>query len=339
MTIDANALSMAQYAALSNDPMVKAVTFSLLDMGTAMTDIPFVNKKTLIANGVRWEGNLPSVNWGAINSEPVVTVGAPKPYQEQAYVMRNSIDVDKLYVDEVNAIVDPRGAQLAAYLKGVAYDFNNKFINNAHDGAAGHDNNSFVGLKTRIDDGATYGVWSSAKIDGAGVDLTLATMTATTANHFIELVDQLLWSVDSPQGQGVTLYMNEVMKRRFATAIRTMGTTGGFAITQDQFNRTVEMYKGAVVKDIGYQADQATRIITTTELADGSATTGGTYTSIYAVNYGQDHFFGWQYEPVNARDLGLLNNGVTYRTVIDWAGGLMSANIRSIGRLYDVKLS
>lgn len=336
MTIDANAMSMAQYAAISNDPMVKAVSFSLLDMGTAMTDIPFVEKKTLIANGVRWEGNLPSVNWGAINSEPVVTIGTPKPYQEQAYVMRNSIDVDKVYVDEINQIVDPRGAQLAAYLKGVAYDFNNKFINNAHDGTG--DNNAFVGLKSRIDNGLTYGVWSSAKIDAAGVDLSFTGITAATANKFVEFVEQLLWSVDAPNGQGVTLYMNEVMKRRFATALRTMGTTGGFAIVKDQFDRTIETFMGAVVKDIGYQADQATRIIPTVESATG-ASSGGTFTSIYAVNYGQDHFFGWQYEPVNARDLGLLNNGVTYRTVIDWAGGLMSTNIRSIGRLYNIKLS
>lgn len=333
---DGSALSMAQYAIMSNDPMVKAVTFSLLDMGTALTDIPFVNKKTLIANGVRWEGNLPSVNWGAINTTPVTTLGTPKPYQEQAYVMRNAIKVDKVYVDEENQIVDPRGAQLAAYLKSVAYDFNYKFIKNDH--VAG-DAAAPVGLRWRIDNGSDFGVWSSAKIDGGGVDLTLAAMTATTANKFIELLEQLLWSVDSPNGAGVTLYMNEVMKRRFATALRTMGTTGGFSIVQDQFDRTVEKFMGATIKDIGYKSDQATRIITTTELANGSADTGGTYTSIYAVNYGQDHFFGWQYEPVQAHDLGLLNDGVTYSTVVDWAGGFMNANIRSIGRLYDIKLA
>src|SRR5574338_733464 len=103
---DSNALSMAQYAVLSNNPMVQAVTFSLLDMGSAMTDIPFTTKKTLIANGVRWEGNLPSVNWGAINSTPVTTLGTPKPYQEQAYIMRNAIKVDKVYVEDENAIAD-----------------------------------------------------------------------------------------------------------------------------------------------------------------------------------------------------------------------------------------
>src|SRR6185312_2347042 len=190
------AYSMAQYAVNSNNPMVQAVTFSLLDCGTAMTDIPFVNKKSLNVNGVRWEGNLPTVNWGTLNSEPTVTIGTPKPYQEQAYIMRNTIDVDKYYVEDENTIGDPRGSQLAAYLKGVAYDFNDKFINNAHDGTG--DGNSIVGLKSRIANGAMYGVWSSASIDAGGTDLSLAGITATTANKFIEQITQLLWTVDSP---------------------------------------------------------------------------------------------------------------------------------------------
>ncbi len=334
--ISTSAMSFAQYAVQSNDPMVKAITFSLLDMGNAMADIPFLNKKSLIANGVRWIGNLPSVNWGTINSDPVTTVGTPTPYQEQAYVLRNNIDVDKIFVEDENAIVDPRGAQLAAYLRAATYDFNYKFLKNDH---VTGDANSFVGLRYRLANPSTYGVWSSALIDAGGVDLSLAGMTATTANNFIEDVDQLLWSVDSPDGQSVVLYMNEVMKRRFSHALRIMGTTGGLAITQDQFNRTIESYNGARLADIGYKSDQSTRIITTTETAAGTADTGSTYTSIYAVNYDADHFTGWQYEPINAKDLGLLNNGVIYRTIIDWAGGLFPINYRSFGRLYDIKLA
>jgi hypothetical protein len=334
--ISAQAMSLAQYGVMSNDPLVQAVTFSLLDMGNAMADIPFVNKKSLIANGVRWEGNLPSVNWGSINSDPVTTIGTPTPYQEQAYVMRNSIDVDKLFVDDENAITNPRSAQLAAYLKGVTYDFNYKFIKNDHTSG---DANSFVGLRYRLDNPATYGVWSSAKINANGQDLSPTGMTAATANGFLELLDQLIWSVDGgTTGEGVCLYMNEVMQRRIDRALRLMGTSGGLSIVKDQFDRTITQYKAAQIKDIGYKSDQATRIITTTETAaglDGSST----FTSIYAVHYDTGHLFGWQYEPVKATDLGLLNNGVIYRTLVDWAGGLMSANLRSIGRLYNIKIA
>ncbi len=118
-----------------------------------------------------------------------------------------------------------------------------------------------------------------------------------------------------------------------------MGTSGGFSITQDQFGRDIEKYKGATLRDIGYKADQSTRIITNTETSDGTADTGSTYTSLYAVNYSDDHFSGWQFGPLKADDLGLINNGVIYRTNINWVIGLSNSSNRSLGRLYGLKMS
>jgi hypothetical protein len=163
-------------------------------------------------------------------------------------------------------------------------------------------------------------------------------LTAATGNSFLEYVDQLLWAVGSVDGNGVVLYMNEVMKRRFATALRILGTSGGFSITQDNYGRTVDKFRGAEIRDIGYKADQTTRIITTTETTagvDGSSN----YTSIYAVRYGEAALFGWQFAPLQARDLGEMENGSIYRTMVDWAGGLVASDTRSVARLYDIKIS
>jgi hypothetical protein len=52
-----------------------------------------------------------------------------------------------------------------------------------------------------------------------------------------------------------------------------------------------------------------------------------------------DHLFGWQFAPLDAVDLGLMENGVIYRTRIDWAGGLYNAHTRSMGRLFGLKIS
>jgi hypothetical protein len=301
-----------------------------------LQDMPFVTKKSLIINGARFEGNLPTVNWSALNAEGVTTKGTPTAWQEQAYMVRNYIDVDKVLVEDENAITDPRGVQTEAYLKALTYDTNFKFIKNDH---VTGDSNSFIGLRYRIDNGGTYGVRSENKINGGGVDLRQANATQASANQFLEFLDQLLWSVDSPNGDGVVLYMNEVMKRRFPFIVRLMGTSGGYDITQDQFDRTIEKYKGAVIRDIGYKQDQSTRIITTTETSDGTTDTGSTYTSIYAVNYGEGHFSGWQFGPPNVQDLGLLNNGVIYRTLIDWVIGFATAHTRSLGRLYGIRLA
>lgn len=336
MTIASNSVTLADYALTSNSDMVRAVTYSLIDYGNILQDVPLINKKVLVANGVRFEGNLPTVNWAALNSEGVTTKGTPTSYQEQVYIIRNYIDVDRLFVEDETAIVNPRAVQEEAYLKALTYDVNYKFFWNDH---ITGDANAPIGLAYRIANGGTYGVRPENSIDAGGVDLSGSGLTADTANNFIEYMDQLLWSVNSPNGEGVVLYMNEVMQRRFAKAVRKMGTSGGFTTTQDQFNRTIQMYKGAIVRDPGYKADQSTRIITTTETSTGAARTGGTFTSIYAVNYGTDYFFGWQFDDIQVEDLGLINNGVIYRTNISWAVGFMNASTRSIARLYDIKLS
>jgi hypothetical protein len=338
MAIATNSLTLADYALMSNNPLVRAISYSLILYANIIQDVPLMDKKSLIANGTRFEGNLPSVNWSQLNAEGVTTKGTPTAYQEQAYIIRNYIDVDKFLVEDENAIVDPRATQAEAYLKALTYDINDKFFNNDH---ITGDVNSFVGIKYRINNGGVFGVRSENKIDGGAVDLSQSGATQATANKFIELLDQLLWSVDSPEGEGVVIYMNEVMKRRFAFALRLMGTSGGFDITKDQFDRTIEKYKGAIIRDPGYKSDQTTRIISTWEKTDGTLGVNGTdhSTSIYAVNYDTDHFFGWQFGEPNVQDLGLIYNGVIYRTLIDWACGFMNASVRSLGRIYDIKIS
>lgn len=337
MAIATGSLTLADYALMSNDPMVQAVLYSLILYSNVMQDVPITDKKSLIVNGSRFEGNLPTVNWSQLNAEGVTTKGTPTPFQEQAFIIRNYIDVDKILVEDENRISDPRATQTGAYLKALTYEMNDKFFNNDH--VAG-DANAPVGIKYRINNGGTYGVRPENIINSSGLDVTQATIISTpgNGNKLIEFLDQLLWSVDSPDGEGVVLYMNEVMKRRFHFALRQMGTSGGLDISKDQFDRVIERYKGAVIRDPGYKADQATRVITSTETSAGVAGSSN-YTSIYAVNYDTNHFHGWQFEHVNVQDLGLIYNGVIYRTLIDWVVGLVNDSTRSLGRIYGLKIS
>lgn len=336
MAVSANALTLGQYAIMSNDPLVQKITYSLLQNAVVLNDIPLVTRKTIVVNGVRWEGNLPSVNWSKLNVDPEVTSGTPTPYQEQAYIIRNAIDVDKFLVEDQNQIIDPRGAQIEAYLRSAAYDINDKFINNDH--TAG-DEDAFVGLRARLDNPTVYGITSEMKIDGGGVDMTQGNMSSTTANNFIEFVQQVLDYMGTPDGQNVVLYMNDVLKRRFARAIRLLGAGAGFNTVTDAFGRQVQMFQNAVVMDIGRKSNQTTRIITNTETS-GGAEGASTFTSFYAVRYGESGMYGWQFDALKAEDIGLIGNGgSTYRTKIDWAFGVVTAHTRAIARVYNVKVS
>lgn len=339
MAVSTGSVTMAQWAALSNEPLIEAVTWSLIEAGSVMArDIPFVNNESMTVSGVRFEGNLPAIKWAMLNEEGVTVSMAPSAFQEQAFIIRNQVDIDEYLVRDKNAIRDVRATQVEGVLRSIAYDFNEKFISNNH---ATGDANAPVGIKNRIANGSTYGVRSENLING-GVDMRAATLISTpqTANTFLELLDQLLFSVDAPDGSpSVVLYCNEVFKRRLNRAVRGLGTTGGFDQSQDMFGRTVDTYKSCVIRDIGRKRDQSSLIITNTELASGLADTGGTWTSVYAVNYADGHFGGWQFENLVAKDLGLLNTGMQFRAFITWAGGLVNYNTRSIARLYNIQMS
>src|SRR5579859_1429991 len=353
MTIAAGTFTLADYALYSNNPLVKNVAMSLIDYGNILQDIPMVTKQSLIQNGVRFEGNVPADNWVPLNSEGISVHSQPTPFQEQVYIFREYVDVDKYIVLDQNQITDPRASQTKMVLKGLTYDFNYKFFKNDH---LTGDVNAPVGLRARIDDAASankFGVRPENKIDcgGAAADISQAGVTAKTGAAFFEMLDLLLWSVDSQDGAGVVLYMNDYVKRRINSVIKFMGTSGGFDVTKDQFDRSIALYKNARIVDPGVKSDQTTRILAGNAIAAGTGSVGETaagvdstgssanFTSIYAVNYGTDHLMGWQMtEGPDVTDLGLINNGVIYRTVIDWAVGLMNISTRSIGRLFDIKI-
>lgn len=335
---DANAVSLSDYAVMSNDPLVMSITKSLLINGIVLADIPLKDKKSLYVNGVRWQDNLPTVNWARLNAGVTVTKGKPTAYQEQAYLMRNAIDVDVKLLEDENRITDPRVAMLEAYLIGVVYDFNNKFINNNH---ISGDAQAPVGLRDRLDNPTVYGVNSELKVNGSGVDLSQGGMTAATANNFIELVQTVLDYFGRRDGDGVVFYCNDNLIRRWERAIRLLGAGAGWAMTQDAFGRSITTYRNAKIIDVGRKADQSTRIITNTETAAG-ADGASDFTSLYAVCYGEDRFMGWQFESLgdSVRDIGLIgNDGTISRVVIDWAMGLLPMHTRCISRVYNIKVS
>jgi hypothetical protein len=333
MAVDSNAMTLAEYGVISNEPRVTAVTNSLLDNGSIMArDVPFITRPSLYVNYLRVDGNLPTVGWAKINEEGAVTKGQGTPGQASAYLIRNRIQVDKFIRADENQIVDPVGFQVDLFAKAVAYDWNDKFFNNNH---ASGDPDAIVGLRDRLDNAVANGLLAANKIDAAATMTTAA--SAANVNAFLEKLDQLLWAVGSPNGDGVVIYMNEVLIRRLHFALRLLGANGGLDQTRDQFDRTVTMYKGARIEDPGYKGDQATRIITVTEANTGAAG-ASTYTSAYAVNYGANYTRGWQFAPLSVSPPEMTEGGAVLQTVIDWAGGIVMQHNRSAARLYGINL-
>lgn len=336
MAIDFNgALTLADHAALSNDPLVKEITKSLHQTWNALKDIPLFTSPSLKQVGMRYlNQGIPSPNWTGVNSEPVAVKGKPKSYEESMYLVRNKILVDHVLLDQPTNIIDPIEAQVNIFLEGFAYDFNDKFINNDPSSlVAGNSADCFPGLAYRMNNPADFDIPSEMDltIDSAFADLYSA--SSGKANNFIFKVQELLDNMNSPDGDGVVLYMNEATKRRIELNIRVMGIGAGFDITQDSYNRPVEKYKNATIRTVGRKADGITHVIPD-NLSNGIAGDNGKCSHIYAVRFGTGYVQGWQSGPFKPTYLGLSKeNGIMHNVVFDWGVGLWVPHVRAIGRL------
>jgi len=336
MAIDFNgALTLADHAALSNDPLVKEITKSLHMTWNALKDIPLYTSPSLKQVGMRYlNSGIPSPNWTGLNSEPVAVKGKPKSYEESLYLVRNKILVDHVLLDQPTNIIDPIEAQVQIFLEGFAYDFNDKFVNNDPSSpAAGNSVDCFPGLAYRMNNVADYDIPAEMDLALTGGSADLYTNSSTTANNFIFKMQELLDNMNAPDGDGVVLYMNEATKRRIELNIRVMGIGAGFDITQDSYQRPVEKYKNATIRTVGRKSDGTTHIIQDT-LSNGVTGDAGKCSHIYAVRYGTGYVQGWQSSPFKPQYLGLSKeNGIMHNVVFDWGVGLWIPHTRALGRM------
>lgn len=334
MAVDSNSITLSDYALMSNDPLIQKISMSLLKMGMVLQDVPMRTYKSMTALGVRWDGtSMPTINWRKLNDPYTVTKAVPTPFQEQAYIASNAIDIDTKILDDVNRINDPFSVQLQVYLETLAYDFNDKFINNNH---ITGDQDAPVGIRWRLDNPTDYGIPTEMKLD-ANVDIS----AGSNGVALLEKLDLLLYRMGAPEGDGVFLYCNEVLKAKVDRSIRAAGTSGGFEITRDMFQRSVTRYKNATFRVIGRKANQTTQIITSTEDTAG-ADGASTYSSIYAVKFGVENAFGaWQFDSLENSVKGpfILVDNPQQRLAFDWAVGFWQEHTRALGRLYDIKVA
>lgn len=334
MAIDFNgALTLADHAAISNDPLVKEITKSLHQTWNALKDVPLFTSPSLKQIGMRYlNSGIPLPNWTGINSEPAAVRGRPKSYEEQMYLVRNKILVDHVLLDQPTNIIDPIEAQVQIFLEGFAYDFNDKFINN---NPVTGNVDCFPGLDFRLNNASDYDIPGEMSLTATTTlaDISATGVTATKANAFIGFLQELLDNMNAPNGDGVVLYMSERAKRQVEMAIRVMGLGAGFDVTMDSFDRPVEKYKAATVRTVGRKADGTTSIISDTQTVTNI--TASKASTIYAVRYGTGYVQGWQSGPFKPTYLGLSKeNGVMHNVVFDWGIGLWVPHTRAIGRLY-----
>lgn len=308
---------------IEKDTLRAGVIQGIVLRSNVMATMPFESIGALNVTVTRWR-TLPSVAFRKIGAAYAEAAGSFETLQETIYPLGGDIDVDKVFVNDKNTIVDPRAVQTAMKLKAIAYTFNNYFIN----GDTATDADGIVGLKKRVALlPSNMSVTPNATTYANGLDVKAST---TTMNVFLDLFDQSIYQLD--EGICDIIFMNETALLNVSSVLRRLGLLNQM---EDMFGRRIMRYGdgGPVLADIGVTADQSTKIIANTETTGSTTTT----TSIYFCRYGVgEYLHGIEEYPLDVKDLGELQTGPQFRTRVDWPIGLALWNDRSVARLSSV---
>jgi hypothetical protein len=321
------AYTLADYARLADSELKRAVIDILRSESLVMDYMSFENWGKLNMELIRTK-TLPTVGTRKINEGWTESKGATDTVYANMSDIGGYIDVDKLLVRS-ESIVDQRALQTKLFVKATALKFNSLFFK----GDPVTNEDEFAGIRYHL----INNLASSQTVLGGGLDVSPD--SAALAADSVKLIDALHETVHQcDMHQADFFFMNDTMKLRMGAALRASGM---LKTTEDAYGRKFETFGegGPKIVDIGPTdpLDKTAKIIGNAELDDGSAETGGDATSIYAVKFGGGEYVeGFQLFPMEVEDIGLLESGVAYRSIIDWAVGMYFVHPWSIARLVGV---
>lgn len=312
--------TMADFAKVAKSELEKAVITTWRETSMPMELLPWKQKSALEIKFKRTQ-TLVDVPWRDFNDTFVHNQVDFDEVTERIHFLGNKIDIPKALV-LADSFIDQRKTQEQAIVKSMARSFNHAFIN----GNPVTDTKQLVGLWYRLKNALASG----QTVLGGSLDISVDTATTTWAGQFFDKIEELRYTCEG--GDCDVLIMNRTVKMRLEAAMRVSGLK---STTEDKTGKRYPSYGegGPRIVDIGYKYDDSTMIMGNVEAADGTALTGGACSSIYAVKFGEPYLAGFYEYPINVDDVGLLEDRINYRTVVEWSPGIYHVHPRAIARL------
>lgn len=320
----ANEYTLADYEAMAPDDLNKAVIRTWREASPWLEMTSFKEDAQLSQRFIKFD-SLPQTHWRKISETFQDVKINPTFSGERLFFFGDKIDIPYEYV-KAPSIQNNRAVQEEAVLKSQAFMFNEAFFINTPT----TDEDAVVGLWYRlVNDFA-----SGQSYDCSGLDISPDTGTTNVWHNFFDALGELLDRVEGEDSQKV-LAMNRTVYMRAQALMRRSGL---LASDVDQLGRKFLTYGqgGPKLQQIGYKYDQSTQIMPDTELAAGTALTGGATSSIFCLRFGEPYIAGWMQERPFAEDVGLLENRTHYRTVVRGSAGLYITHPRAIARAFNI---
>jgi hypothetical protein len=253
------------------------------------------------------EGSLPGVAFRGYNETFTPSTGVVNPEVEVLRILGGQLDVDKAMIKTRGDAI--RSIQEAMKVKAMGLHVADKIIN----GDSTLNPREFDGLRKRI----------------VGSQLVPANLGSPSANSPLSL-EALDAAIDAVDGANA-LVMSKDMRRKLQKAARA-GVGGDIQVGEDRFGFRVTMYNDLPILIADYD-DNGQKII---DFDEAGPAGGSSSSSIYVMNVGDGYVTGLQNGIMEVSDLGLLDDGVTYRTHVEWIAGLAVLHGRAAARVWGV---
>lgn len=300
-----NLLTLAEYAkGMAKEDVRRPIIEMFATYSDVMDALPFEGLKGSVYVGYR-ENVLPTPVFRAINEGSSSGHGTISPFQEATYVIDHDIDVDR-------AIIDRHGPERRNYEEKMGITaFAQLWVNNFVYGDNSVNPRVFNGIAVRA--GKYSRVTHNSTVSG-GAALSLAKLD--TAINAVKEPTHILAPFAS--------------RPLWIAAARTSTLTGFVMQTFDEIGKLKMSYAGLPFL-WGYPKDFHPAVLQFNEVGNGggSAVTA----SLYVMSLGEGNLRGIQIRPLAPTDIGLLQDGRTYRTHLSWDVGLVDEHIYCLNRL------
>jgi len=242
--------------------------------------------------------------------------GRISPKQEASFPLDWNCDVDKAIIRRHG--MGRRAIEEKLSLKRAGRLWANTFMN----GDNTTEPREFNGLKKRIAQKGTVGTETNTRTihnsaSSGGAALSLAKL------------DQLIMMVKG----GTHFIAPRASIPLWTAAARNSSLTGFVMQTWDGIGTPKMSYAGRPIL-FGYEREPEGDLLNFDEVASGggSAVTG----SVYLVRFAEDGIHGIEIVPLSVKDMGLLEDDITYRSHLEWDVGLADEHPYCCARLTSV---
>lgn len=255
--------------------------------------------------GYMREGQLPNnMGFRGINETPAEGHGLVNDYTEQCFPIAGNIDVDRVLINRYG--MERRSMEERMAIKKKAKVWTDTFM----DGDNGTEPREYTGIKQRLKavggsvDGSNYESRLIANATGSGGAALSLTM-----------LDLAISLVENP----THLLMPKKLKHRLPAAVRDAGVGGLYTNDKEDMGHRVERYDGLPILT-GYGISPFGAFLPFNEVAYGGG--GAVTASIYVLSFSEMGVCGIETSPMEVKDLGLLDDGVYYRTNVEHDNGI-----------------